>query len=90
MRLLSVICAICAVTLAQAQEAPVRCNEHGAVVSLGDGTVYYLGKSCDAAEEGGGTGTWFLSASALVVDIDDRLRRLEFDIDCDLPACWSE
>ncbi|MEM8541494.1 MAG: hypothetical protein AAGF25_11120 [Pseudomonadota bacterium] len=49
----------------------VVCNEHGAVVTRDDGTIFYLGKSCDAAIEGGGTGRWFNAASFLAVLIGD-------------------
>ncbi|MEL6463769.1 MAG: hypothetical protein AAFQ58_02275 [Pseudomonadota bacterium] len=73
-----------------AQAASVTCNENGAVVRLTDGTIYYLGKSCDAASADGRTGTWWLSASAYVVSIDGNARRLPVEPDCPaLPACWS-
>ena len=69
--------------------ATVECNQHGAVVTVENGTTYYFGKSCDAAKQGGGEGRWWLSASALVVEIDGIIEdRIEFDVDCNLPACW--
>lgn len=79
---------MCAASGADAQ-GTVECNEHGAVVTLAIGTTFYLGNNCDAAQKGGGTGKWWLAASALVVEIDGQATRLPFEIDCDLPACWS-
>ncbi len=67
--------------------ASVKCNEHGAVVTLEDGTVYYLGNSCDAARKGGGAGRWWLAASFFAVQIDGQAIRLPFEVDCDLPFC---
>lgn len=91
MRKVAVALMICAVTAANAQtQEAFQCNEHGAVVALADGTVYYLGRNCDAAQRGGGTGTWYLTASAFVVDINGQPKRLPFEIDCDLPACWFD
>jgi hypothetical protein len=89
MRIFMTALAICTVTVANAQSA-VQCNEHGAIVTISDGTVYYLGKNCDAAQKDGGTGKWWLSASAFVVDIDGQPKRLPFEVDCDLPACWLD
>ena len=78
---------LCLTTVAHAQEG-YQCNANGAVVTLADGTVYYLGKSCDAARKGGGTGQWFLAASFFGLKIDGEFIRLPFEIDCDsLPAC---
>lgn len=79
---------VCAASLAQAQSG-VQCNQHGAVVTLDNGTVYYLGKTCDAAQKGGGTGRWYLAASAFVVEINGQGFRLPFEVDCELPACWA-
>ena len=93
MRHLMTALAICLVTAAHAHSGAhgsVQCNDHGAVVSLEDGTVYYLGKNCDAAQKGGGTGKWWLAASAFVVDIGGHPVRLPFEVDCDLPACWLD
>lgn len=73
---------------AQAQSG-FTCNRSGAVVTLEDGAVYYLGRSCDAAKKGGGTGRWYLTASFFVVEIAGQPMRLPFEIDCDMPACWS-
>ncbi len=65
-----------------------ECNANGAVVRLDDGTTYYLGKSCDAAREGGGQGRWWLTASAYAVEIDGQARRLPIEVDCEsLPFC---
>ncbi|NRB02388.1 MAG: hypothetical protein HRU30_03905 [Rhodobacteraceae bacterium] len=50
-----------------------QCNAHGAVVTKPDGTVLYLGKSCDAAVQSGGTGFWFNAASFLAVFIGPDL-----------------
>lgn len=79
--------ALCVATAAHAHVG-VMCNSHGAVVTLDDGTVFYLGKDCDAARKGGGSGRWYLAASAFVVEIGGRPMRLPFEVDCDLPACW--
>lgn len=88
MRFLMSVLATCAVTAAHAQSG-FQCNQHGAVVTLDNGTVYYLGNNCDAAQKGGGTGRWWLTASAFAVEIDGQARLLPFEIDCDLPACWA-
>lgn len=74
----------------QPAHASVACNEHGAVVTLDSGDVYYLGKTCDAARPGGASGRWWLSASAYVVAIDGQFIRIPFDIDCDLPYCVAD
>ncbi|MEL6588166.1 MAG: hypothetical protein AAFY65_18375 [Pseudomonadota bacterium] len=67
------------------------CNPNGAVVTLADGTVYYLGRRCDASRKGGGEGRWWLTASAFAVEIDGQARLLPFEVDCpDLPACWLD
>lgn len=87
MRLSITVLALGLATTAIAQ-GTVQCNEHGAIVTIASGTVYYLGKNCDAAQKGGGTGTWWLTASAFVVDIGGQSTRLPFEVDCDLPACW--
>lgn len=78
------------VTMAQANE-DIQCNENGAVVTRMDGTVLYLGKSCDAARRGGGEGTWFNAASFLAVFIDGQSYRVAegSGIDC-LPFCQSQ
>ncbi len=87
MRILLAVMAMVCATAAQA-DANVTCNEHGAVVTLSDGAVYYLGKNCDAARKGGGTGKWWLTASAFAVGIDGRAILLPVEVDCDvLPAC---
>lgn len=91
MRQLAMVLMICAATAANAQtQGSFQCNEHGAVVALADGTVYYLGRNCDAAQQDGGTGRWFLAASAFVVEINGQSKRLPFEVDCDLPACWID
>jgi hypothetical protein len=69
-------------------QARYDCNAHGAVVTMTDGTVYYMGKDCDAAQKGGGTGKWYLAASAFIIEINGKGFRLPIEIDCDLPACW--
>ena len=74
-------------TTASHASAKVTCNAHGAVVALTDGTVYYLGKSCDAAQKGGGSGKWWLAASFFAVEIDGQARRLPIEVGCDLPFC---
>lgn len=48
-----------------------ECNAHGAVVTQEDGTVFYLGKNCDAAIKGGGTGHWVNAASFRAVVIGE-------------------
>lgn len=87
MRKLILICALFAATSAQAGET-VKCNEHGAVVTLEDGTILYLGKNCDAARKGGGTGNWWNAASFLGVEIDGKAYMVAegSGIDC-LPYC---
>ena len=89
MRFLIIALVICSVTTANAQDM-VQCNGHGAIVTLTDGSVYYLGKNCDAALKGGGSGKWWLAASAFVVNIGGQPKRLPLEVDCDLPACWSD
>lgn len=89
MRKLAILLTIFSATTATAQGS-VQCNEHGAIVSLSDGTVYYLGNNCDAAQKDGGTGKWWLAASAFVVDVNGQPIRLPFEVDCDLPACWFD
>jgi len=77
-------------TTAVSAESNVQCNEHGAVVTMATETIYYLGKNCDAARQGGGTGRWWLTASAFAIEIDGQIKLLPFDVDCDLPACWFD
>jgi hypothetical protein len=74
-------------TLTQAAAA-VECNEHGAVVTLTDGTVFYLGSNCDAERKGGGSGYWFNAGSFLAVNIDGNSYRVIEEVDC-LPFCES-
>lgn len=83
-RVISIVVALVA-TAGQASAA-VECNEHGAVFSLDDGTVLYLGKNCDAAREGGGTGTWWNAASFLGARIDGEVYMITEETDC-LPFC---
>lgn len=85
------ILAIFFATSAVSQGNSFVCNENGAVVTLSNGTIYYLGKNCDAARKGGGTGKWWLTASAFAVDTDGQAIRLPIEIDCPaLPACWFD
>jgi hypothetical protein len=88
MRLVLAIACLVLATAAHGQNS-VTCNAHGAVVTLADGTTYYLGNDCDAVRKGGGTGRWFLAASAFVVEVNGTLVRLPIEVDCPLPACWS-
>ncbi len=90
MRKFLVAATVCLTTSTAYAGDSFQCNEHGAVVTLVDGTVYYMGKDCDAAQKGGGTGRWWLTASAFVVAIDGQPKRLPLEVDCDLPACWLE
>ena len=79
--------------LAQKLAHPERLLErsNGAIVTMPDGEVYYLGKDCDAVRKGGGTGKWWLTASAYAVDTDGQAFLLPFEIDCPaLPACWYD
>ena len=87
MRKFILMCALLAATIAQAGEV-VKCNEHGAVVTLTDGTVLYLGKNYDAARKGGGAGKWWNAASFLGVEIDGKSYMVAegSGIDC-LPFC---
>jgi hypothetical protein len=71
---------------AVAQTKALECNENGAVVTLESGDVLYLGKDCDAARKGGGTGTWWNTASFLGVEIDGKAYMVTVEIDC-LPFC---
>ncbi|MEP3279291.1 MAG: hypothetical protein ABJN26_12615 [Stappiaceae bacterium] len=77
------------VTNAHAGEE-IKCNEHGAVVTLEDGTILYLGKNCDAARKGGGVGKWWNAASFLGVEIDGKAYMVAegSGIDC-LPFCTN-
>ncbi|MCR8547349.1 hypothetical protein M4578_05890 [Salipiger sp. P9] len=65
------------------------CNDSGAVMTLTNGTTYYLGKSCDAARKGGGTGKWWYAAGAFLIGIGDQTLRIGgADIPCtDMPYC---
>lgn len=87
MRKFTLICALLAAPIAQASEV-VKCNKHGAVVSLTDGTILYLGKNCDAARKDGGTGIWWNAASFLGVEVDGNAYMVAegTGIDC-LPFC---
>ncbi len=87
MRKIILLAALVVATSAQAEEI-VKCNEHGASVTLTDGTVLYLGKQCDAAREGGGAGYWWNAASFLGVEIDGKAYMVAEGrgIDC-LPFC---
>lgn len=80
-------CILLAAVPAQADET-ISCNPHGAMVTLANGTILYLGKTCDAAEEGGGTGAWWNAASFLAVEIDGKMYAVAkgSGIDC-LPFC---
>ena len=77
--------AIASAPLTQAA-ADVACNAHGAVVTMDDGTVLYLGKTCEAAREGGGEGRWWNAASFLAVQIDGEPYMVREDVDC-VPFC---
>ncbi len=85
MQKLILACTLLAATIGQAS-AEAKCNKHGAAVILTDGTVLYLGKNCDAARKGGGTGTWWNAASFLGVKIDGKAYMVTEEIDC-LPFC---
>ena len=65
----------------------IKCNKHGAVITLSDKSKYYMGKNCDAYQPGVGSGHWWLAASAYIVRINEKHIRLPFDIECDLPYC---
>ena len=86
------ICTLFLVTaLATAAQAEtITCNANGAVVTYANGTTLYLGKSCDAARKGGGTGYWFNAASFLAVFIEGEPYRVAEGrgIDC-LPFCQN-
>lgn len=89
MRNVLTLALILATSMAQADS--FSCNENGAVVTLSDGTIYYLGKECDAVRKGGGTGKWWLTASAFAVETDGQALLLPIEIDCPaLPACWFD
>jgi hypothetical protein len=78
-----IFCLLLAVSTPAVASDGVQCNANGAVVTLPDGTVYYLGKSCDAARKGGGTGVWFHAASFLGISIDGEIvEQIHFDVDC--------
>lgn len=84
MKTIIVICILLAATIATASAA--KCNQHGAVVTLKNGTVLYLGKNCDATLKDGGTGKWWNAASFLGVKIDGKAYMVKEEIDC-LPFC---
>ena len=74
-------------TSSNAMAETVACNPNGAVVTREDGTVFYLGKSCDAAIKGGGTGHWFNAASFLAVIIGpDRENSQGYQIFAEIPC----
>lgn len=87
MRKLILTTVLLAATAGQAGAA-VSCNKNGAVVARADGVVLYLGKSCDAARKGGGTGNWWNAASFLGVMIDGKTYMVKEEIDC-LSFCES-
>jgi len=69
-------------------DTTIKCNENGAVVTSASGSVYYLGKSCDAARKGGGTGKWWFAAAAFIVQIDgEQGVRFSQEMICDIPYC---
>lgn len=53
---------------------------------MADGTELYLGKNCDAALKGGGTGKWWNAASFIGVQIGDKTYMVREEPDC-LPFC---
>lgn len=68
-------------------EIDIACNEHGAIVTVGDDTTYYLGKQCDAARKDGGGGRWWFVASGFAIEINGRAIRFSNDLGCDVPYC---
>jgi hypothetical protein len=87
MRYFILVCAFVSIAVSQATASAV-CNENGAIITLADTTVLYLGKNCDAARGDGSTGFWFNSASFLAVHIDDYAYRVTDEVSC-LPFCES-
>jgi len=76
-----------AATSSAAMAETVACNANGAVVTREDGTVFYLGKSCDAAIKGGGTGHWFNAASFLAVIIGPNMENSQaYQIFTEIPC----
>ena len=65
----------------------ITCNQHGAIVDAQDGSTYYLGKQCDAARKGGGTGKWWFAAAAFLIEIDGQTMRFANELSCDVPYC---
>lgn len=70
----------------------IQCNANGAVIRVNNGhsrgKTFYLGKSCDAAQKGGGTGKWWYAAAAFIVEINGSGTRFANEIDCPaLPYC---
>ena len=66
----------------------VTCNDHGAKVTFTDGSVVYLGKTCDAAIPGEGEGRWWYAASAFVFGVGSVSMRVSTELDCPvLPYC---
>ena len=70
----------------------ITCNANGAVVDVNDGpfrgTTYYLGKSCDAARDSAGVGSWWYAADAFIVEIDGQSVRFSNELPCQsLPYC---
>lgn len=87
MRNVCVLSLVLSVMASQAA-ASYQCNAHGAVVTADNGQTYYVGRSCDAAKEGGGEGRWWFTASAMAVEINGTVEALiRFDVECDLPYC---
>lgn len=65
----------------------ITCNAHGAVVTREGEPKLYLGKQCDAAQQGGGAGKWWFAASGFAVEIDGQATLYRLDLDCDVPFC---
>ena len=64
------------------------CNANGAVINVTDGPTFYLGNSCDAAMKNGGTGKWWYSAAAFLIEIDGKTWRYANNPNCPtLPSC---
>ena len=74
----------------------VACNKNGAAVTVQSGLlkgeVFYLGKSCDASQKDGASGTWGWSANAPVITFSDgTFLRLIGSVSCpSLPRCIPE
>lgn len=93
LRVVSITLSVCAGTTAMSDGHvlpgyEISCNKNGMVVDVSDGRTYYLGKNCDAARKGGGTGKWFSAPLGVVINLGNEAPRFEAYEWCPaLPEC---